>query len=844
MQLQNHQQETRVQRQSVLPFNNSTNTSLSSHYQQPNQQINRSESKDKISTGQNGNISAITKATDILIGENFQTPPKHQKNLTSSEVNTQRKQSNLQQQQQLSQQLNKSLNNQTVSVQLAGDLPQRRESCNASGGSGVSQIRNQKSISRQTVIRNQELSYPIQGKTLSPSKSQQSIGNQQQILSQSYQTVVQNIQKQRRSSGLTNVNQNMLNNSHPLNQIGSQGISRQQPRARSSQMTDYQMQQKAQNNMDEFIRIEKSKLQNINNQIQNVNLQYLQNQLNEKELLIQQLTTQNVSVKQQLELQKVNYQKEIAKHKTFQEIILNENKVLSRQILVLTEMYYEQHRNIQKTYNEKNYEENGLKCVLYDERVLDYRSKYEDGMNKLRDLETKLLQLNENHIKICEDKDNKIQELQSQNKDIKHESKLQARQIQEFVLDLERLKNELEEEKNKKVDIQNEKRLDLMRQSLVENYKITIARQTQQIDDIIKEKKTLEAIVEKFRNENSKTATLFFEKDAEIDFLQKEISQLMKEKSDKEAIIKTLTQENLRIANTFQEIDTEGRMSNILQQEIDYLQQQLLNSEKHGGQIENHLNIIQNAYEESQSNLEQSINQQQELLNNVKEREQELERMSEYLNDLQRINFVYQAAKDDPIDKKLADFINNNQIHKKASLLFVREQDGVYSYGKRRVFIKIEKDQIIIRVGGGFLTIDEFIENYSPYEVRKRQKSQYSQLLTNTCQSGAKSYSTNGTKGFQPIPVQSNNQYQNANSKQPKIISHPNYNSNQLANINGESNIESKNLKGSFGSVQLQQNHVQQQFWYNHTDPQVSDILEDPMDDDDQFVSFNMQLMK
>lgn len=66
--------------------------------------------------------------------------------------------------------------------------------------------------------------------------------------------------------------------------------------------------------------------------------------------------------------------------------------------------------------------------------------------------------------------------------------------------------------------------------------------------------------------------------------------------------------------------------------------------------------------------------------------------MSEYLNDLQKINFVYQGVKDDPIDKKLAEYINHNQTHKKASMLFVREQEGVYSYGKRRVFIKIEKE--------------------------------------------------------------------------------------------------------------------------------------------------------
>jgi hypothetical protein len=43
---------------------------------------------------------------------------------------------------------------------------------------------------------------------------------------------------------------------------------------------------------------------------------------------------------------------------------------------------------------------------------------------------------------------------------------------------------------------------------------------------------------------------------------------------------------------------------------------------------------------------------------------------------------------------------------------FERESEGVYKYGKKRVFMKIEKDQIIIRVGGGYLTIEEFIEQY------------------------------------------------------------------------------------------------------------------------------------
>jgi hypothetical protein len=48
-------------------------------------------------------------------------------------------------------------------------------------------------------------------------------------------------------------------------------------------------------------------------------------------------------------------------------------------------------------------------------------------------------------------------------------------------------------------------------------------------------------------------------------------------------------------------------------------------------------------------------------------------------------------------------------------MAFVRENEGVYSYGKRKLFVKAEKDNLQIRVGGGFLKIKEFIEKYSPF---------------------------------------------------------------------------------------------------------------------------------
>ena len=70
---------------------------------------------------------------------------------------------------------------------------------------------------------------------------------------------------------------------------------------------------------------------------------------------------------------------------------------------------------------------------------------------------------------------------------------------------------------------------------------------------------------------------------------------------------------------------------------------------------------------------------------------------------------------------------------------FERESEGIYRYGKKRVFMKIEKDQIIIRVGGGYLTIEEFIEQYFEGEINK--KKLYGLIYGGGC-AGSKDFKT------------------------------------------------------------------------------------------------------
>jgi len=54
--------------------------------------------------------------------------------------------------------------------------------------------------------------------------------------------------------------------------------------------------------------------------------------------------------------------------------------------------------------------------------------------------------------------------------------------------------------------------------------------------------------------------------------------------------------------------------------------------------------------------------------------------------------------------------------------MFMRESEGVYQFGTKRVAVKCEKDSIKIRVGGGFLSLDEFLDQYTPAELEKLER--------------------------------------------------------------------------------------------------------------------------
>ena len=81
---------------------------------------------------------------------------------------------------------------------------------------------------------------------------------------------------------------------------------------------------------------------------------------------------------------------------------------------------------------------------------------------------------------------------------------------------------------------------------------------------------------------------------------------------------------------------------------------------------------------------------------------------------------IYIGKKGDRIDMCLAQYINRYPERDRMKILFLRQSEGVYFFGQKRVYIKIEKgNQIKVRVGGGFMAIDDFIEQYTQFEAEK-----------------------------------------------------------------------------------------------------------------------------
>ena len=108
-----------------------------------------------------------------------------------------------------------------------------------------------------------------------------------------------------------------------------------------------------------------------------------------------------------------------------------------------------------------------------------------------------------------------------------------------------------------------------------------------------------------------------------------------------------------------------------------------------------------------------------DLLNKLKEADEEIEQLKQYIILLRSQMHQYVPVKGDAVDEALADYINSAPDKKDMKVMFVRLNPGVYQFGSKKICIKVEQGKIHIRVGGGYMHIQEFLDQYTTVELEK-----------------------------------------------------------------------------------------------------------------------------
>lgn len=98
-----------------------------------------------------------------------------------------------------------------------------------------------------------------------------------------------------------------------------------------------------------------------------------------------------------------------------------------------------------------------------------------------------------------------------------------------------------------------------------------------------------------------------------------------------------------------------------------------------------------------------------QLVNQLTESELKIKKLTDTLKG--KRSPIYIARKGDRIDEALGSFLNNYPEREKLRILFIRESEGNYRFGTKRVFVQVGRaNQITVKVGGGFIRVEEFIQ--------------------------------------------------------------------------------------------------------------------------------------
>jgi len=288
-----------------------------------------------------------------------------------------------------------------------------------------------------------------------------------------------------------------------------------------------------------------------------------------------------------------------------------------------------------------------------------------------------------------------------------NESKAASDKINQLLQELQAKQHEIDELKRKRSTLERElatsdpegtqREIDALSQELAEI--------NRELIDLLREKNRLYGELIQYTKELFELNVILQKNEQEIARLRLELEALRKEQEEKR-----LLYEELRI-----QIDERRQMLAELQEEIarnEVIMQQLEETlqirKEEGAELDQLLADRDAEIRELEAQLEE-INRNRP----VEVPEPEVEEVAQ----AEPASKEYVADEKDEVDKLLAQYINFNTC----PVPVTRLGGGYYLFGTRKIYAKIMNGKLVIRVGGGYMVIDEFIATYAEAEVQKME---------------------------------------------------------------------------------------------------------------------------
>lgn len=187
----------------------------------------------------------------------------------------------------------------------------------------------------------------------------------------------------------------------------------------------------------------------------------------------------------------------------------------------------------------------------------------------------------------------------------------------------------------------------------------------------------------------------------------------------------------VEIQNILAEIEQDDRHLTEREQRIRDLEKELEDAEIEYKEFKNDSLTADQKITELRHRLENSEEERAKLLAEEEERrrqaELEAQMRPEPVKHVKKCS-KYTASKGDAVDEKMALYINEFEL----DVPIQRIGDGQYMFGSRKIFAKILNDKLVIRVGGGYMLIDEFLATYGQQELDKiTQGAKRGQIVQN-----------------------------------------------------------------------------------------------------------------